>query len=90
MSETHVVTDKEFVRFQLIPFSDIPNRAPVGEVIERRIKEGQVIRIGRQIVRDGQPIVKGNKQATDIDIWFTSKVVSRLHAEMWVKDSQVS
>ncbi|KAI8910777.1 SMAD/FHA domain-containing protein [Gorgonomyces haynaldii] len=76
----------ESMRFQLIPFSDIPGRSAVGEVLERRLKDGRVMRFGRQVIKDGQPAVKGNKKATEVDAWFTSKVVSRLHAEMWYKD----
>eukprot|EP00842_Homolaphlyctis_polyrhiza_P001967 jgi/Hompol1/2771/HPOL_002307-RA len=77
------------IRFQLIPVSNIPGRPIVGEVIERKLKDSQHMRLGRQVVRDGQTTVKGNKQPTEVDIWFTSKVVSRLHAEMWVKESQI-
>ncbi|KAJ3258256.1 hypothetical protein HK103_003737 [Boothiomyces macroporosus] len=83
------VNENAFLRFQLIPISETPGKAAIGEVLERKIKTGQTIKIGRQIVRDGQTTVKGNKKATEIDIWFTSKVVSRLHAEIWTKDGQL-
>ncbi|KAI8925376.1 hypothetical protein BC831DRAFT_512568 [Entophlyctis helioformis] len=80
----------EVIKFQLIPVSDQADRPAVGDVIERSLKEGQCLRIGRQVVRDGQPAAppKG-KAPTDVDVWFSSKVVSRTHAEMWAKDSQI-
>ncbi|KAJ2994891.1 hypothetical protein HDV02_001257 [Globomyces sp. JEL0801] len=80
--------DDAFVKFQLIPISETPGKSAIGTVLERKLKLGETIKIGRQIVRDGQATIKGNKKATDIDIWFTSKVVSRLHAEIWTKDGQ--
>ncbi|KAJ3275364.1 hypothetical protein HDV01_000656 [Terramyces sp. JEL0728] len=84
-----LVNENALLRFQLIPISETPGKAAVGEVLERKIKPGLTIKIGRQIVRDGQTTIKGNKKATEIDIWFTSKVVSRLHAEIWTKDGQL-
>ena len=77
------------IQIQLIPFSDVPNRPVTGEVAERKMKEGQIIRIGRQVVRDGQPVMRGNRVLREDDIWYMSKVVSRIHAEMWYKDGQV-
>lgn len=77
------------VKFQLIPISDTPGRHAVGEVVERRLGDGRMMQLGRQVVKDGQPVVKGNKKSTEVDVWFTSKVVSRLHAEMWVKNGTV-
>jgi pSer/pThr/pTyr-binding forkhead associated (FHA) protein len=77
------------ISFQLIPFSDIPSKPPLGEVVERTIKEGQILRIGRQVFRDGQPVMRGTKILGDEDIWFVSKVVSRIHAELWFKDNQL-
>jgi pSer/pThr/pTyr-binding forkhead associated (FHA) protein len=82
------VQDKS-VRFQLIPVSDSPSRHAVGEVLERRLGEGRMMHMGRQVVKDGQIMVKDLKKPTEVDAWFTSKVVSRLHAEMWVKESTV-
>jgi hypothetical protein len=81
--------EEMFVRFQLIPISDTPGKAAVGEVVERKLKEKDTIKLGRQVVRDGQATIKGNKKATELDVWFSSKVVSRLHAEIWVKEGQV-
>jgi hypothetical protein len=78
------------VRFQLIPISETPGKAAVGEVVERKLKEGELMKLGRQIIKDGQAIIKGNKKATELDVWFVSKVVSRLHAEIWTKDGQVN
>jgi hypothetical protein len=78
------------IKFQLIPISEIPGRSAIGEVVERTLHEGQHMRIGRQVNKEGQSLeVKGNKKSSDVDVWFTSKVVSRLHCEMWVKDSTV-
>jgi hypothetical protein len=81
--------EEMYVRFQLIPISDTPGKAAVGEVVERRLKEKDTIKLGRQVVRDGQATIKGNKKATELDVWFSSKVVSRLHAEIWVKEGEV-
>ncbi len=81
--------ENAFVKFQLIPISQTEGRAAVGEVVERQLKEGQVMKLGRQVMKDGQATIKGDKKATEIDVWFTSKVVSRLHAEIWTKDGQV-
>ena len=78
------------VKFQLIPISEVAGRNAVGEVVERILKDGEVMKLGRLIVRDGQTTIKGKKPATEIDSWFTSKVVSRLHAEIWSKDGQVN
>jgi hypothetical protein len=78
------------VKFQLIPISEIPGKAAVGEVVERKLKEGQIMKLGRQVIKDGQATIKGTKKATEVDVWFISKVVSRLHAEIWTKDGQVA
>ncbi|KAJ3304041.1 hypothetical protein HDV03_003155 [Kappamyces sp. JEL0829] len=77
------------IKFQLIPISETPGKAAVGEVVERRLKERDIIKVGRQVVRDGQATIKGSKKATELDVWFSSKVVSRLHAEIWTKDGQL-
>jgi pSer/pThr/pTyr-binding forkhead associated (FHA) protein len=81
--------ENAFVKFQLIPVSITEGKSAVGEVVERKLKEGQVMKLGRQVIKDGQATIKGNKKATEIDCWFTSKVVSRLHAEIWTKDGQL-
>ncbi|KAI9095578.1 hypothetical protein DFS34DRAFT_626469 [Phlyctochytrium arcticum] len=78
------------IHIQLIPHSDTVGRPALGDVVERKFEEGMRVRIGRQVIRDGQPtIAKGSKPPTDNDIWYASKVVSRIHAEMWVKDGQI-
>ncbi|KAI8916527.1 hypothetical protein DFJ77DRAFT_460165 [Powellomyces hirtus] len=83
-------TDSGEIRLQLIPHSDVMGRPALGEVVERAFKEGMTVRIGRQVIKDGQPtVIKGQKQPQENDIWFASKVVSRNHAEMWVKDGQI-
>ncbi|KAJ3010637.1 hypothetical protein HKX48_007305 [Thoreauomyces humboldtii] len=83
-------TDSGVIRIQLIPHSDVVGRPALGDVVERSFKEGMALRIGRQVLKDGLPtVVKGQKQPKEDDIWFASKVVSRNHAEMWVKDGQI-
>jgi hypothetical protein len=81
--------ENAFVKFQLIPVSITEGKSAVGEVVERKLKEGQIMKLGRQVIKDGQATIKGNKKATEVDCWFTSKVVSRLHAEIWTKDGQL-
>ncbi|KAJ3107801.1 hypothetical protein HDU97_003149 [Phlyctochytrium planicorne] len=79
-----------FVRIQLIPFAEPPNKVVPGlEMAERRLKEGIVVRIGRLVVKDGQTQPPKPRKNAEADIWYTSKVVSRTHAEMWVKDGQI-
>ncbi|KAJ3168396.1 hypothetical protein HDU87_001160 [Geranomyces variabilis] len=83
-------TDPGAIRLQLIPHSDVQGRPALGDVVERTFKEGSIVRIGRQVIKDGQPtVLKGQKVPQENDIWFASKVVSRNHAEMWVKDGQI-
>lgn len=84
IDEQQDVNDDEtdIFNLQLLPYSDIPGRTPLGELIERKFKEGTSIRIGRQVIRDGIPVGK----AKDGDVWFSSKVVSRIHCEMWCRD----
>lgn len=77
------------IQFQLIPVSDNPDKPAIGEVIERKIVEGVILSIGRQVIKDGQPVIKGNKASSEDNIWFNSKVVSRTHAELWMKDHQL-
>lgn len=76
------------VHFQFIPIN-LPGRLALFESIERTLAEGIIVKIGRQIQKNGQLTIKGNKIATDYDIWFTSQVISRLHCEMWVKNGIV-
>ncbi|KAI8812245.1 hypothetical protein BJ742DRAFT_51825 [Cladochytrium replicatum] len=79
------------VHIQLVPFAEGPDPKPtLKEVVDRKMKEGQTMRIGRQVVREGQPTGRAaNPLLQGVDVWFTSKVVSRNHAEMWLKDNQV-
>ena len=77
------------IQFQLIPASENPTKPALGEVIERIIKEGVVLAIGRLVLKDGQQSTKGNKPQGEDDIWFNSKVVSRSHAELWVREHQL-
>ena len=71
------------IKFQLIPISETPGRPAIGEVIERSLKEKDVIKLGRQVIRDGQATIKGNKKATEMDVWFTSKVPLSTLFERW-------
>lgn len=71
------------IKFQLIPISETPGRPAIGEVIERSLKEKDVIKLGRQVIRDGQATIKGNKKATEMDVWFTSKVPFSSLFERW-------
>jgi pSer/pThr/pTyr-binding forkhead associated (FHA) protein len=41
------------------------------------------------VIREGQPVMRANRILLDHDIWYISKVVSRIHAEIWAKDGQV-
>ena len=79
----------ETITFNLIPFTESEKPRGNLESIERKLKMGQVLKIGRKIVHNGVVSVKGNKKTTDLDIWFVSKVVSRLHAEIWAKSGQL-
>ncbi|KAJ3416144.1 hypothetical protein HDV05_002789 [Chytridiales sp. JEL 0842] len=84
---------KPSVRFQLIPYHEDPaNINKSLTLVERELEESKVIRIGRQVVRDGQPVPpprgKLSKNA-DLDVWYVSKVVSRNHAELWLRDGQL-
>jgi pSer/pThr/pTyr-binding forkhead associated (FHA) protein len=82
-------TDPSSVAIQLVPHSDSPAQPPIGEVVERKLKEGRILKIGRQVMRDGQPVMRGNKVLLEDDIWFVSKVVSRIHAELWTREGVV-
>jgi pSer/pThr/pTyr-binding forkhead associated (FHA) protein len=77
------------IQFQLIPVSESPTKPAIGEVIDRSIQEGVTLTIGRQVIKDGQPVIKGNKQQSQDNIWLNSKVVSRTHAELWMKNQQL-
>ncbi|KAJ3380689.1 hypothetical protein HDU92_005844 [Lobulomyces angularis] len=70
------------VPIQLIPFSDTHNVRPaLFEVIERRMKEGEVVGIGR--------LSSKNPTAEPTFINIKAKVVSRIHAQLIVKDGKV-
>jgi hypothetical protein len=71
--------ENSFIKFQLIPISETPGKSAVGEVTERSLKEKDTIKIGRQVIKDGQATIKGNKKATEQDIWFTSKVFNSIY-----------
>jgi pSer/pThr/pTyr-binding forkhead associated (FHA) protein len=77
------------IQFQLIPVSENPTKPAIGEVVDRKIQEGVILTIGRQVIKDGQPVNNGNKQQSQDNIWFHSKVVSRIHAELWMKNHQL-
>jgi hypothetical protein len=73
------------IRFQLIPVNETAKK---GELLERKLKPGQIMRIGRQVVKDGQPVQ--SPKTSDVDAWFQSKVISRSHAEIWVREGLVN
>ncbi|KAI9032456.1 hypothetical protein DFJ74DRAFT_654427 [Hyaloraphidium curvatum] len=56
--------------------------------IERDLFENVVLKIGRQVNKGGVNARDSLQQGRDC-VWFKSKVVSRNHAEVWVKDGQV-
>lgn len=78
-----LIKTSDSIKFQLIPISFTPGKSAVGEVAERTIKETQKIRMGRKAAGE-------NKRETELDIWYSSKVVSRAHCEMWLKDGVVT
>ena len=80
----------EVVKFQLVPFAEegVEINKSV-EFTERSLKDGMIMRIGRQVVKDGKTVPAVNGKNPELDVWYTSKVVSRIHAEMWSKDGQV-
>ncbi|KAJ3329998.1 hypothetical protein HDU76_006688 [Blyttiomyces sp. JEL0837] len=92
-STTAPPPDREYVQIQLIPYNEDPAAPPnpTIQLAERKFKEGMIIRIGRQVVKDGQPVPRpnGKPDNVDLDVWYNSKVVSRSHAEMWIKEGQV-
>ena len=56
-------------------------------LVDRKLKDGMTLKLGRQVIKDGEFQTKENMHG--LDIWFSSKVVSRIHAEVWAKDGQV-
>jgi hypothetical protein len=79
------VGNNNVLQFQLIPFNEDPNsKFPLEEVVDRRLKDGDSFKIGRLSSKDAY-----KKGIPSLDAWFTSKVVSRIHADIWLKDGQV-
>jgi hypothetical protein len=80
------------IRLQLIPWSTVPMVKPVlHELVERRVRDGQKFKIGRQVTKEiqpGQPIPL-LEEPNPLDCWFLSKVVSRQHAEFSIVDGTV-
>ena len=85
----------EGIHLQLIPIADESGGRAIGEVVDRTLTEGTPLRIGRQVIKEGQTITPQPKHGIspakggEKDIWFMSKVVSRNHAEIWIKDGEV-
>ncbi|KAJ3050198.1 hypothetical protein HK097_008833, partial [Rhizophlyctis rosea] len=85
----------EGIHLQLLPIADESGGRAIGEVVDRTLTEGTPLRIGRQVIKEGQTITPQPKHGIspakggDKDIWFMSKVVSRNHAEIWIKDGEV-
>ena len=65
----------------LIPYSDNNSRPGYFELIERRLKEGEVIGIGR--------LSSKNPSADPNFINLKAKVVSRTHAQIFLRDGKV-
>jgi hypothetical protein len=82
----------EVIRLQLIPWSTVPMLKPVlNELVERRVREGEKFKVGRQVTKEiqpGQPIPL-LEDPNPLDCWFLSKVVSRQHAEFSITDGTV-
>ncbi|KAJ3223217.1 hypothetical protein HDU81_009316, partial [Chytriomyces hyalinus] len=78
------------LHFQLIPFvpqGQQPN--PTVDCVERKIREGEIVRIGRKVIKNGvEQLLEGQKDSP-LNIWYQSKVVSRSHAEIWIQDGQL-
>ncbi|KAJ3400734.1 hypothetical protein HDU80_006647 [Chytriomyces hyalinus] len=101
-TNAHVNSDKEKekeeqvppvmreLHFQLIPFvpqGQQPN--PTVDCVERKIREGEIVRIGRKVIKNGvEQLLEGQKDSP-LNIWYQSKVVSRSHAEIWIQDGQL-
>ncbi|KAJ3387084.1 hypothetical protein HDU84_001057 [Entophlyctis sp. JEL0112] len=78
------------LHFQLIPFAaqgQHPN--PTVECVERKIREGEVVRIGRKVVKSGNEHTPEGQDDSPLNVWYSSKVVSRNHAELWIADGQL-
>ncbi|KAJ3021832.1 UNVERIFIED_CONTAM: hypothetical protein HDU68_009433 [Siphonaria sp. JEL0065] len=78
------------LHFQLIPFvqqGQPPN--PTVECLEQKIKEGDIVRIGRKVVKNGVEQMLDGQKDSALNIWYQSKVVSRNHAEIWIADGQL-
>jgi len=93
MGEEAISNEKEYetkvpvVSVRLVSYND-PSRSTTSlpfEPIERNLVEGEVAKIGRQVNKPNNNVLRPNKNS----IWFQSKVVSRSHAEIWAKDCQV-
>jgi hypothetical protein len=79
------VLNENQIKFQLIPICTIPGKAAIGDVSECLIDLNQKIRIGRKATQENSPAKKEN----DFNIYYTSKVVSRNHCEVFLKDGSV-
>ncbi|KAI8621031.1 hypothetical protein BC830DRAFT_1058647 [Chytriomyces sp. MP71] len=78
------------LHFQLIPYvspGQPPN--PTVECIERKIREGEIVRIGRKVSKYGHEQLLEDKKDSPLDVWYQSKVASRSHAEIWIQDGQL-
>lgn len=75
-------------KVQLVPGADGDRASSYQETVTRDLSEGSPIKIGRFVAKDTPSGVRDSD--SDRHIWFPSKVISRAHAEMWVRDGQVS
>ncbi len=75
------------VDITLLPYAEVGLPPASLQTVDRVLQEGIILKIGRQVIKDGQVQTKTN--AHGLDIWYASKVISRTHAELWAKEGQV-
>ncbi|KAJ3378029.1 hypothetical protein HDU92_007724 [Lobulomyces angularis] len=87
-NNANTTSKPELIRLQLIPWSTVPMIKPIlNELVERRVREGQSFKVGRQVQKEGMPLP--TEPPNPLDVWFSSKVVSRSHAEFSIKDGLI-
>jgi hypothetical protein len=117
-ASTAVQAPTQYMHLRLVPYLNTVHNGPTASlapslrfaVIERRFKEGMVVKVGRHTERSSRQRQQQREQRHNLlhadggagndtsegdtiyaeDILFRSKVVSRMHAEIWVQDGKVS
>ncbi len=69
------------VKFKLSPISTGRGRNILGPPSIRTVEEGQKIKLGRKTTA---------ANPDEINVWFTAKIISRSHCEIWLKDGVVT